>query len=343
MKFDTILEQGAYNPAENRNSIGVPIYQSSAFYFNDVQFAADLFDLKCGGDIYSRISNPTVDVLEKRLAMLEGGVGALCVSSGQSASLISILNIAGAGDEVVASTTLYGGTYNLFNFTLRRLGINVKFASCDDVEAFDKTITDKTKCIFVEMIGNPKLDVPNLEKLSAVAKKHQIPLIVDNTVPTPYLFRPFEHGANIVVHSLTKYISGHGNMMGGAIVDGGNFDWTASGKFDCLTKPDSSYHGLVYTEAFGNMAYIIRTRTNMLRDLGCCLNANAASMFITGLETLHLRMARHSSSALEVAKFLRDNKNVDYVNYPLLETSPYYDISKQYFDKGASSIVAFSV
>ena len=343
MNFDTILQQGAYNPAENRNSIGVPIYQSSAFYFDTVQYAADLFDLKCGGDIYSRLSNPTVDVLEKRLAMLEGGVGALCVSAGQSASLISVLNITAAGDEVVASSSLYGGTFNLLNFTLRRLGINTIFVNSDDIAAFDEAITEKTKCIFVEMIGNPKLDVPNLEELSKVAKKHRIPLIVDNTVPSPYLFNPIKYGANIVVHSLTKYISGHGNMMGGAIVDGGNFDWEASGKFDCLTKPDVSYHGLVYTEAFGNMAYIVRTRTNMVRDLGCCLNANAASMFLTGLETLHLRMKRHSESAIQVANFLKSHKNIEWVNYPLLEESRYYDISKKYFDKGASSIVTFGV
>lgn len=343
MNFDTILQQGSYNPAENRNSIGVPIYQTSAFYFDTVQYAADLFDLKCGGYIYSRLSNPTVDVLEKRLATLEGGVGALCVSAGQSASLISVLNIAQAGDEVVASSSLYGGTYNLLNFTLRKLGINTIFVKSDDLTAFDKAITKKTKCIFVEMIGNPKLDVPDIEALAQISQKHKIPLIVDNTVPSPYLFNPIKHGANIVVHSMTKYISGHGNMMGGAIIDGGNFDWAASGRFDCLTKPDESYHGLVYTEVFGNLAYIIKARTNLLRDLGCCLNANAASMFLTGLETLSLRMQRHSNSALKVAKFLQKHPNVEGVNYPLLEGCEPYNISTKYFKKGASSIVTFAV
>jgi len=343
MKFDTILEQGAYNPAENRNSIGVPIYQSSAFYFDTVQYAADLFDLKCGGDIYSRLSNPTVDVLEQRLAALEGGVGALCTSSGQSASLIAVLNIAKAGDEIVASSSLYGGTYNLLNFTLRRLGINTTFVNVNDLAAVKAAITDKTKGIFAEMIGNPKLDTPDVEALSKLAHDNGIPLIIDNTVPSPFLYNPIKHGADIVVHSMTKYISGHGNMMGGVVIDSGNFDWAKSGKFDCLAKPDASYHGLTYTEAFGKAAFIVRARANLVRDLGCCLNANAASMFLTGLETLHLRMKRHSESALKVAQFLKSNPYAENVNYPLCEENENYDLAKKYFTKGASSIVTFEV
>ena len=343
MKFDTILEQGSYNAAENRNSIGVPIYQSSAFYFDTVQYAADLFDLKCGGDIYSRLSNPTVDVLEKRLAALEGGVGALCTSSGQSASLVTVLNIAATGDEIVASSSLYGGTYNLLNFTLRRLGINTNFVNANNLQEVKSAITPKTKGIFVEMIGNPKLDTPNVEEIAKLAHENNIPLIVDNTVPSPYLFQPIAHGADIVVHSMTKYISGHGNMMGGIVIDSGNFDWAKSGKFDCLAKPDVSYHGLVYTEAFGKAAFIVRARANLVRDLGCCLNANAASMFLTGLETLHIRMKRHSESALKVANYLKSNPNAENVNYPLCPENENYDLAKRYFDKGASSIVTFEV
>jgi len=343
MKFDSILVQGAHNPAENRCCIPVPIYQTSAFHFDTVQFAADLFDLKCPGDIYSRITNPTVQVLEERLAMLEGGVGALCTSSGQSASLLSILNLAKAGDEFVASSSLYGGTYNLFNTTVRNMGINAKFAKFDDLAAFEKAINEKTKCIFIEMIGNPKLDIPDVKKFAALAHKYKLPLIVDNTVATPYLFRPFEHGADIVVHSLTKYISGHGNVLGGAIVDSGKFDWAKSGKFDMLTEPDNSYHGLKYTETFGSAAYITRARTNLVRDIGCCLSPNSAYMIITGLETLSVRMQRVSDSALEVAKYLKNHSAVEWVNYPLLEGSESYPLAKEYLKKGASSIITFGV
>lgn len=244
MKFDSIAVQGFHQAKDNRHCIPVPIYQTTAFDFDNVQYAADLFDLKTSGDIYTRISNPTTQVLEERVAALEGGIGALAVSSGQAASLIAVLNIAKAGDDVVASSTLYGGTFNLLHSTLRKLGINTIFVEGETYEDYEKAITPKTRCLFTEIMGNPKLNVLDIEAAAKAAHKHSIPLIVDNTVPSPYLCRPFEWGADIIVHSLTKYISGHGNSMGGMIVDSGSFDWKASGKFPELVEPDESYHGL---------------------------------------------------------------------------------------------------
>ena len=343
MKFDTILVQGAHKAKNNRHCIPVPIYQTTAFDFDNVQYAADLFDLKTEGDIYTRISNPTTQVLEERIAMLEGGVGALAVSSGQSASLISILNIAQAGDEVVASSTLYGGTFNLLGSTLKKLGIKTIFVESENPEDYQKAITEKTKCIFTETVGNPKLNVSDIEALANVAHANGIPLIVDNTVPSPYLFRPFEFGADIVMHSTTKYISGHGNAMGGIIVDSGKFDWEKSGKFDCLTKPDESYHGTIYTKDFGAGAYIVKARAQLLRDLGTCMSPFNAYLTLIGLETLHLRMQRHCDSALKIAKFLETHPAISWVNYPGLESSKYYPLVKKYMPKGASSIVSFGL
>ena len=268
MNFDTIAVQGAHKAKDNRHCIPVPIYQTTAFDFDNVQYAVDLFDLKTAGDIYTRISNPTTQVLEERIAMLEGGVGALALSSGQAASLIAVLNIAKAGDDVVASSTLYGGTFNLLNSTLRKLGINTIFVNGETAQDYDKAITPKTKCVFTEMVGNPKLNVLDIESVANVAHSHNIPLIVDNTVCSPYLCRPFEWGADIIVHSMTKYISGHGNSMGGIIVDSGNFDWTASGKFAELVEPDPSYHGLSYTESFGKAAYIVKSKRTTLKRFG---------------------------------------------------------------------------
>lgn len=343
MKFDTILLQGGHSAQENRNSISAPIYLTSAFNFPTVQYSADLFDLKCAGDIYSRISNPTVQVLEERIAMLEGGVGALAVSSGQSASLISILNIVKSGDEVVASANIYGGTYNLFAHTLKNLGIKTNFIKSDDIKEYEKVITPKTRCIFTELIGNPTLNIADIEELAKLAHKNNIPLIVDSTVATPYLCKPFDFGADIVVHSLTKYMSGHGNVMGGVIVDSGNFNWESSDKFQCLTTPDASYHGLIYTKEFGKSAYIVRARANLLRDLGSCLSPLNAYFVLLGLETLHLRMQRHSDSALKVAKYLQKHPMIESVNYPLLENDKYYTKAKKYLPKGASSIVGFNI
>ena len=343
MKFDTILVQGAHKAKDNRHCIPVPIYQTTAFDFDNVQYAADLFDLKTAGDIYTRISNPTTQVLEERLAALEGGVGALCVSSGQSASLIAVLNLAKSGDEVVASSTLYGGTFNLLGVTLEKLGIKTIFVESEDPDAYEKAITDRTKCIFTEMVGNPKLNITDIEPLAEVAHRHGIPLIVDNTVPSPYLCRPFDFGADIVVHSLTKYVSGHGNSMGGAIVDSGKFNWVKSGKFPDLVNPDPSYHGLSYTETFKEAAFIVKARGQLLRDLGSCMSPFNAYLTLLGLETLHLRMQRVSDTALKVAKYLQSHQKIAWVNYPGLEGGEYYELSKKYLPKGASSIIAFGV
>lgn len=343
MKFDTICVQGAHKPAENRNTPPVPIYQTTAFSFDSVQYAADLFDLKASGDIYTRLSNPTTNTLEERLAMLEGGVGALAVSSGQSASLIAVLNIAKSGDEIVASTNMYGGTVNLMNVTLRKMGIETKFVSSDKAEDFEAQITDKTRCIFVEMLNNPSLKIADIENIAKVSHAHNIPLIVDNTITTPYLCRPIEFGADIVVHSLTKYICGHGTSMGGVIVDSGNFDWTKSGKFPELTEPDESYHGTKYVEAFGKMAYIVKARAQMIRDLGTCISPMNSFLIIQGLETLSLRMERLSQTALKVAKFLENHPAVAWVNYPMLENSDYHKLALKYMPKGCSSIVSFGI
>lgn len=343
MKFDSIAVQGSHKAKDNRHCIPVPIYQTTAFDFDNVQYAADLFDLKTSGDIYTRISNPTTQVLEERIAALEGGVGALAVSSGQAASMIAVLNIAKAGDDVVASSTLYGGTFNLLNSTLRKLGINTIFVDGETAEDFEKAITEKTKCVFIEMVGNPKLNVADIEAAAKVAHSHNIPLIVDNTVPSPYLCRPIEWGADIIVHSLTKYISGHGNSMGGMIVDSGNFDWKASGKFPELVDPDPSYHGLSYTEAFGKSAFIVKARGQLLRDFGSCISPFNSYLTLLGLETLHLRMQRLSDIALKVAKHLKNHPKIAWVNYPGLEDNEYYPLVKKYMPKGASSIISFGI
>jgi len=343
MKFDTIAVQGFHDAKDNRHCIPVPIYQTTAFDFDNVQYAADLFDLKTSGDIYTRISNPTTQVLEERIAALEGGVGALCLSSGQSASMIAVLNIAKAGDDVVASSTLYGGTFNLLNSTLRKLGINTIFVEGETYEDYAEAITPKTKCLFTEMVGNPKLNVLDIEAAAKAAHENNIPLIVDNTVPSPFLCRPFEWGADIVVHSLTKYISGHGNSMGGAIVDSGKFDWQASGKFPELVDADPSYHGLSYTESFGSSAFIVKARGQLLRDFGCCLSPFNSYLTLLGLETLHLRMPRLSDSALKVAKWLKNHPKIAWVNYPGLEDNEYFPLVEKYMPQGASSIISFGI
>ncbi|MGN1124866.1 MAG: O-acetylhomoserine aminocarboxypropyltransferase/cysteine synthase family protein [Candidatus Gastranaerophilaceae bacterium] len=343
MKFDTICVQGAFKASENRNTPPVPIYQTTAFSFDNVQYASDLFDLKTNGDIYTRLSNPTTTVLEERMAMLEGGIGALAVSSGQSASLIAVLNIAKSGDEIVASTNMYGGTVNLLNVTLRKMGITTNFVSSDNVEDYEAKITEKTRCIFVEMLNNPSLKIADIENIAKIAHKHKIPLIVDNTIPTPYLCKPIEFGADIVVHSLTKYICGHGTSMGGIIVDSGKFNWTESGKFPELTEPDESYHGTKYVECFGKAGYIVKARAQMIRDLGTCISPMNSFLIMQGLETLSLRMERVSNSALKVAKYLKTNPAVSWINYPMLEDSKYYELAKKYMPKGCSSIVSFGI
>lgn len=343
MNLETIAVQGAHKAKDNRHCIPVPIYQTTAFDFDSVQYASDLFDLKQAGDIYTRISNPTTQVLEERISMMEGGVGALALSSGQAASMIAVLNIAKAGDDVVASSTLYGGTFNLLNSTLRKLGINTIFVQGESAQDYEKAITDKTKCVFIEMVGNPKLNVADVEPIAKIAHNHNIPLIVDNTVPSPYLCRPFEWGADIIVHSLTKYISGHGNSMGGMIVDSGNFDWKASGKFSELVEPDESYHGLSYTEAFGKAAFIVKARGQLLRDFGSCISPFNSYLTLLGLETLHLRMQRVCDSALKIAQHLQNHPKIAWVNYPGLESNEYYPLVQKYMPKGASSIISFGI
>lgn len=324
-------------------SRAVPIYQTSSFGFRDSDHAANLFGLQEPGNIYSRIMNPTNDVFEKRIAELEGGIGALAVSSGQAATTYSILNIAGAGDEIVSSSSLYGGTYNLFAHTLKKLGITVKFVDSSNLEELEAAITDKTKAVYAESIGNPKGDILHIEAISAIAHKHHIPLIVDNTLASPYLLRPIEFGADIVVHSATKFIGGHGTSIGGVIVDSGRFPWAESDKFKGLTEPDPSYHGLTYTEAIGEAAYITKARVQLLRDLGAALSPFNSFLLLQGLETLHLRLERHSENALKTAQFLQDHPLVDWVSYPGLESHESYELAQTYLPKGQGAILTFGI
>jgi len=324
-------------------SRAVPIYQTTSYGFRDTEHAANLFGLKELGNIYTRLMNPTSDVFEKRVAALEGGVGALATSSGQAAITYSILNIAGAGDEIVSATSLYGGTYNLFAITLPKIGITVKFVDPSDPENFRKAITPKTKALYAESIGNPKGDVLDIEAVAKVAHENGIPLIVDNTFPSPYLLRPIEHGADIVVHSATKFIGGHGTSIGGIIVDGGKFNWKESGKFPGLTEPDPSYHGLVYWDALGPVSYILKARVQLARDIGASISPFNSFLLLQGLETLHLRMERHSSNALAVAKYLEAHPAVEWVNYPGLESHPSYKLAQKYLPKGQGAILTFGL
>ncbi|MED4263156.1 homocysteine synthase [Priestia megaterium] len=324
-------------------SRAVPIYQTSSFGFKDTEHAASLFNLSEQGYIYTRIVNPTTDVFEQRIAELEGGVGALGVASGQSATTFSILNIASAGDEIVSASSLYGGTYNLFSSTLPKLGITVKFVNADNPENFRSAITSKTKAIYAESVGNPQGNVLDIEAAADIAHEHGIPLIIDNTVPSPYLLRPIDFGADIVVHSATKFLGGHGTAIGGVIVDSGKFDWEASGKFPDLTTPDPSYHGLVYTEAAGEAAYITKARVQLLRDIGAALSPFNSFLLLQGVETLHLRLERHSENALKVAKFLGQHELVEWVNYAGLPSHPSYSLAQKYLPKGQGAILTFGV
>lgn len=343
MKFDTIALHGGQEPDSATNSRAVPIYQTTAYTFNSPEHAANLFELKEFGNIYTRLMNPTTDVLEKRVAMLEGGVGALAVASGQAAITYAVLNIAKAGDEIVSASSLYGGTYNLFAHTLSKLGIKTIFVNSDNPADFEAAITEKTRLIYGEALGNPKLNVLDIEGLAKVAHKHNIPLIVDNTVPSPCLLRPIEHGADVVVHSATKYLGGHGTSMGGIIVDSGKFDWAKSGKFPELTEPDPSYHGVKYTESFGNMAYILKIRLQLLRDMGATISPFNSFMLLQGIETLHLRMPRHCENALKIAKFLQGHEKVSWVNYPGLETHKDFNLAQKYLPNGQGGIIGFGV
>jgi len=343
LKFDTLQVHAGQEVDPATNSRAVPIYQTTSYVFNNVEHAADLFSLKQPGNIYTRIMNPTTDVFEKRMAALEGGVGALAVASGSAAITYAILNIAGSGDEIVAASTLYGGTYNLFSTTLPKLGIKTVFVDPDDPENFRKAINENTKALYAETIGNPGINLIDIEAVAKIAHENGIPFIIDNTFGTPYLIRPFEFGADIVVHSATKFIGGHGTSIGGVIVDSGKFDWEASGKFPGLTEPDPSYHGIRYTEALGELAYITKVRVQLLRDTGAALSPFNAFLFLQGLETLSLRVERHVSNARKIAEFLQNHPLVTWVNYPSLKGNKYYELAQKYLPKGAGSIFTFGI
>jgi len=340
--FATLAVHAGQEPDPTTGARAVPIYQTTSYNFRDADHAAALFALQEPGNIYTRIMNPTVDVFEKRMAELEGGVGALGTSSGAAAITFAILNIAGVGDEIVSSSSLYGGTYNLFYHTFPKIGIKVKFVDSSEPDSFRRAVTDKTKAFYIETIGNPRLDVPDIEEIARIAHESGLPLIVDNTFATPYLCRPIEFGADIVVHSATKFIGGHGTSIGGVIVDSGRFDWS-TGRFPGLTEPDMSYHGIQYVKDFGKLAYIIKARVQLMRDIGACMSPFNAFLFLQGLETLHLRMERHSSNALAVAQFLSKHPEVSWVSYPGLPGDKSFLNAQKYLPKGAGAILAFGV
>jgi len=344
-RFETISVHGGYAPDPTTKAVAVPIYQTVAYAFDNAQHGADLFDLKVPGNIYTRIMNPTQDVLEQRLAALEGGIAALALASGQAAVTYSILTIAEAGDNIVASSALYGGTYNLFAHTLPQYGIETRFADYRKPETFEAMIDAKTKAVFVESLGNPQGNVTDIEHIAAIAHKHGVPLIVDNTVPTPYLSRPFEHGADIVVHSLTKYLGGHGTSIGGAIVDSGKFPWAEhKARFRRLNEPDVSYHGVVYTEALGPAAYIGRARIVPLRNTGAAISPFNAFLILQGIETLALRMDRIVENTLAVAKYLQSHDKVAWVNYAGLPGHPDHALAQKYLSGGrASGLLTFGL
>lgn len=340
--FDTVAIHGGHVPDSDTGSRAVPIYQTSSYVFNSVEHAANLFALKEAGNIYSRIGNPTTSVLEERLAQLEGGVGALATSSGQAAITLAVLNIAGAGHNFISSKYIYGGTHTLFEHTLGRLGIEARFTDLSDLDQCEKLIDENTRFIFTESIGNPRNNVDDFEAIAKLAHKYGIPFIVDNTVTTPYLLRPIEHGADIVVYSLTKYIGGHGTSIGGAIVDSGRFDWSDP-KFSELNQPDPAYHGLNYWETFKEAAYITKARVQLMRDIGPALSPFNSFLFIQGLETLSLRMEKHCDNALKAAKWLESHPAVSWVNYPGLESHGNYDNAKKYLPKGQGAIIGFGI
>ncbi|HZR38599.1 MAG TPA: O-acetylhomoserine aminocarboxypropyltransferase/cysteine synthase family protein, partial [Ktedonobacteraceae bacterium] len=342
--FETLALHAGQETADSATGArAVPIYQTSSFVFDSPEHAANLFSLKQFGNIYTRIMNPTQDAFERRVAALEGGVGALAVSSGQAAESLAILNIAEAGDEIVSSASLYGGTYNLFHYTLPKLGITVRFVDGRNPENFRAAINDRTKAIYAETVGNPRLDTLDISAVAAIAHENGLPLIIDNTMPTPYLVQPLKHGADIVVHSATKFIGGHGTSIGGVIVDGGKFDWAASGRFPGLTEPDPSYHGLRYVEALGPLAYIIKARVQLLRDLGPATTPFNSWLFLQGLETLPLRMERHSQNALRIAEFLEGHPAVNWVSYPGLKSHPQHDLAVKYHTHGFGAILGFGI
>ncbi|ABE54112.1 O-acetylhomoserine/O-acetylserine sulfhydrylase [Shewanella denitrificans OS217] len=344
MKLESLALHFGYTSEASTKAAAVPIYQTTSYTFDDTQHGADLFDLKVAGNIYTRIMNPTTDVLEQRLAAIEGGIGALAVASGMAAITYAIAALTQVGDNIVSTSQLYGGTYNLFAHTLPRQGVEVRMAAFDAFDELEALIDDKTKALFCESIGNPAGNIVDLQALAEIAHRHGVPLIVDNTVATPVLCRPFEHGADIVIHSLTKYIGGHGTTIGGAIIDSGKFDWVANkDRFALLNEPDPSYHGVVYTQAFGPAAFIGRCRVVPLRNTGAALAPHSAFLLLQGLETLSLRMERHCSNALALAQYLQQHPNVSWVNYGALENSPYKDNCNKITSGQASGIVSFGI
>lgn len=343
-KFETIqVHAGQESPDPATDARAVPIYATTSYVFKDSAQAAGRFALTEGGNIYTRLMNPTSDVFEQRIAALEGGAAALAAASGSAAITYAIQNIATAGDHIVSSVNLYGGTYNLLANTLVEQGLTTTFVDPSDPENFEKAIKDNTKLIYAETLGNPNSDVIDLEAVAAIAHKHGIPLIVDNTFATPYLLRPIEHGADIVVHSATKFIGGHGTVMGGVIIDSGKFDWAQNDKFPGLSKPNPSYHGVVFTEACGNLAYILKLRTTLMRDQGAAISPFNSFLLLQGLETLSLRMERHTENALKVVEFLKNHPQVEKVNHPSLETGRAKEIYDDYFKNGAASIFTFEI
>ncbi len=348
-RFETLQLHAGHVPDADTLSRAVPIYQTSSYLFKDSEHAAKLFSLKEPGNIYTRIMNPTTDVFEKRMAALEGGVGALAVSSGQAAQFIALTNFLQAGDSFVSTSFLYGGTYIQFKVQFKRLGINVKFVEGDDPDLFESAIDDNTKAIYIETIGNPRFNIPDFESIAAIAQKHDIPLIVDNTFGTGgYLFRPLEYGANVVVESATKWIGGHGTTIGGVIVDGGNFNW-GNGKFPLMTEPSEGYHGLRFWKefgagsSFGNIAFIVRARVEGLRDFGPAISPFNSFLLLQGLETLSLRVDRHVENALELANWLEKHPDVEYVNYPGLESSPFHKLAIKYLKHGFGGVLSFKI
>jgi len=339
----TLAVHAGQTPDPTTGSRAVPIYQTTSYVFQDADHAGRLFGLQEFGNIYTRIMNPTTDVFEKRVAALEGGAAGLATASGQAAETLVLTTLASAGDEIISTTSLYGGTYNLFHYTFPRLGITVRFVDADDFDGLRAAINPKTKAIYTESLGNPKLDVVDLEKLAAIAHENGLPLVVDNTTPSPALVRPIEWGADIVVNSATKFLGGHGTTIGGIIVDAGKFDWAASGRFSEFTSPDPSYHGLSYWEAFGPLAFILKARVQGLRDTGAALSPFNAFLLLQGIETLHLRLERHSQNALAVAKHLEQHPSVEWVNYPGLESSSFHERAKKYLPTGQGALVTFGL
>ena len=343
MRPETMCIQAGYEP-KNGSPRALPIYQSTTFTFDSTEHVGALFDLTAGDAFYTRLGNPTTDCVEKKIAALEGGVGALCTSSGQAASMLAVMNIAEAGDHIIASSAIYGGTFNLLGVTLKKFGVDVTFVDGDaPLEQLQKEIRPNTKAVFGETIANPALHVLDIEKFAALAHNNCIPLIVDNTFATPILCRPFAFGADIIVHSTTKYMDGHAVQMGGVIVDSGKFDWGASGKFPGLTEPDESYHGLRYTESFGAAAYITKARVQLMRDMGTCQTPMGAFLLDLGLQTLPLRIRQHSSNALKVAQFLEQQPDVEFINYPNLPSDKYHALAQKYLPEGTAGVISFSI